>query len=249
MRKVSSLLSMTNSKQNCALEHTGYLTKKGSSYPYNWLKRWFVFDTESRKLRYFTDDKLAVPKGQGYFVVAVFNIPDRTSKFPMRMGGKRQNRIDFQTESGKMIAASADSAEDKERWLAVLKRTMGKIADISKHPQQDTYSPATSPRTHSVSPRPRGDSNTSNWSIGTDLTDVAESAPRILIMKDQWLFHLIMDSWDHGEYRKSSQSSGNLRICISKWVSLIPNFAAAICNLNLYSVSFRGSCVLKLEWG
>jgi hypothetical protein len=99
---------------------TGVLVKKGA-FVSNWKRRWFVFDTASRRLTY--SDKAAVIgtipalKGDGT-VGRVDELPDRP--------GKRQHRfnivMEFHVQRGQScdVEVAAESAIEKERWLHAL---------------------------------------------------------------------------------------------------------------------------------
>jgi hypothetical protein len=178
----------------------------------------------TRELQYFTDESQACPKG--YLTVeSVFDIPDRPSNLPTLIGGKRQHRFDFQAEHGTITAASAESAEDKDDWLTKCRTVLGEIADLSKHPHHTKNQVTSSSPT--TSPRPRADSVGSNRS---SVGEFLESNPVILIAKEQWLYNLIMSSWDHGEYA-TSWSGKNMGA--RKWVCL---FFPTHCNLCCMSI-------------
>ena len=96
---------------------TGWLEKKGytSFVVDSWENRYFIFDPNTRTLKYGATENEAQRNPRGVCTInAVNDVADR--------GGKRQNRIDFAAHShGKgsyTLSVSAPSFQEKSRWMA-----------------------------------------------------------------------------------------------------------------------------------
>ena len=91
----------------------GFLTKKASSFPFNWRERYVTVDAATRTLSYYKSELEArgrsKPKGQTAAVLSASELPNEP------------RGIRFEDAAGRVLFALARSEADRERWLQSLR--------------------------------------------------------------------------------------------------------------------------------
>jgi hypothetical protein len=113
----------------------GTLLKKANRVTSLWNKRYFVFEQQSKVLKWYQTDRSVVPKGFG-LVKSVFEIPARR--------GAYRWRIDVLLTSGaqeqrSIVCIAAGCAEEQHYWLASFCDAGFPPADLSSHERYDTF--------------------------------------------------------------------------------------------------------------
>jgi len=95
----------------------GFLVKKASRFPFNWLKRYCVFYASSKSLSYYVTQEEATKrtniKGQRAVIVGIERLT--TEEFG----------ITFNVAEGKPLHARCGSADEQQRWLEALSAHFG----------------------------------------------------------------------------------------------------------------------------
>ncbi|KAL1498881.1 hypothetical protein AB1Y20_013405 [Prymnesium parvum] len=96
---------------------SGYLIKKASSFPFNWLNRYCVFYASTKSLAYYASEEDAMNK--------VHMKGERTNIKSVSVCPTEEFGITFEVVEGKPLHCRCGSEEERSRWLSTLRDVLG----------------------------------------------------------------------------------------------------------------------------
>jgi hypothetical protein len=111
----------------------GQLLKKAARLKGFWNKRYFVFESDSRLLKWYHDSRGVVPKRTGT-VKRVFEIPTRRGAYKWRI-----DVLLLMQQEELMVSIAAASAGEKDYWLDAFRNAGFPPADLPLHPRFEIF--------------------------------------------------------------------------------------------------------------